>query len=217
MNDNMDDLIEKGMIQEENKKTEKDLQKLCKSFIKGQGSIYILEDGNRVQTANGVTENGPSYVEHAWNPRTLSKTGVAQLLKSQGGDHAIYPKVQEYAITIAVSSSLIEDSTLAKYQSHDFPTVTFKENSNGNIYIVNGHHRIAAWKAVHRGLLEKLHENRQILKGDLSVANDHDTPATIAARELVDQLEKKLLIEGGWGAVILDYGMYNSNIQQIGE
>jgi hypothetical protein len=121
-------------------------------------------------------------------------------------------------ILSADSSSLIDNNTLAKYQSHNFPTITFKENNNGNIYIINGHHRIAAWKAVHQEHLDQFKSYEQLLKGGIAVANDnHDTQDIVDACTKVDELREILLEEGGWGAVILDYGMFDSNIQQFGE
>ncbi|KAF8809458.1 hypothetical protein BYT27DRAFT_7254590 [Phlegmacium glaucopus] len=144
VNNETEELTEGVKLLQEKKKAKEELQKLCQSFIKGQGSIYILEAGNKVKTADGISENGPNYVEHAWNKRSLIKTAVTSFLNSRGGSHCIYPKFQEYAIVLAVSASLIDNNTLAEYQSHKFPPITFKENNNGNIFIINGHHRIAA-------------------------------------------------------------------------
>ena len=70
--------------------------------------------------------------------------------------HRIHPKFQEYAITVAASSLLVKDIALAEYQSHNFPPIVFNSKAAGKIYIINGHHRIAAWKQIHQALLEQL-------------------------------------------------------------
>lgn len=116
-----------------------------------------------------------------------------------------------------MSASLLENSILARYQSHDFPAITFKPNNNGNIFIVNGHHRIAAWKSVHQELVDRLHYYERLLKRQFSVASDNDTPEIIEAHNHVDELKERLLKEGGWDAVVLDFGMFNSNIHQFAE
>ncbi|KAF8814193.1 hypothetical protein BYT27DRAFT_7019123, partial [Phlegmacium glaucopus] len=63
--------------------------------------------------------------------------------------------------------------------------------------------------------LDKVQRYNQLLKGGFSITSDHDTEAIIEARTRVDELKEKLLREGGWGAIILDYGMFDSNIQQF--
>ncbi|KAF8803067.1 hypothetical protein BYT27DRAFT_7214906 [Phlegmacium glaucopus] len=205
INDDMEDIVEQAKVLEQNQKHEKDLQTLCESFIKGQGTIYVLEVGNKVQTDDGIQDNDPEYLEHAWNPRTIGKSAVTKFLSSSGGIHRIFPKSQEYAITIAVSPSLLNTNTLATYQSHEFPNINFKVHNNSNIYIFNGHHRIAGWKVVHQQLLSQLHTYEHLLKGGFSVASDNDTPEIIEARTNVGELKEQLFKEGGWGAVVLDY------------
>ena len=86
------------------------------------------------------------------------------------------PQFQEYAIVIGVSEFLLEGGVLAKYQSHEFPSISFKATGNGEIYIVNGHHRIVAWKSIHQELLNQLHSYEHLLTGESAVASDHDTP-----------------------------------------
>jgi len=213
----MEELSERARLSQAQKAEEEDLRKLCESFVKGQGSIYVLEKGNKVKTANGMQKNGPNYVEHAWNQREVGKSAVANFVNTNEGSHHIYPKFQEYAIVIAVSESLLEGSVLAKYQSHEFPSISFKATGNGEIYIVNGHHRIAAWKSIHQELLNQLHSYERLLTGGLEVASDHDTPEIIEAREKVDALKDELVMQGGWGAIVLDYGRFQSNIHQFDE
>lgn len=214
----MEQVIGNAKELEDKQKIERDLQTLCESFIKGQGSIYVLGKGNRIQTDEDdeIQDNGPEYVEHVWNDRKVGN-GTPSFLNANGGGHRIFPKFQEYAITIAVSSSLLDGVTLSKYQSHDFPPITFKTAANGNIYIVNGHHRIAGWKFIHSELLKQLNEYEAQLKGAFSVASDNDTPEITVARANIDELKERLFTKGGWGAVVLDYGQFNSNIHRIGE
>jgi hypothetical protein len=61
----------------------------------------MLEDRNKVMTANEISNNGLAFMEHAWNTRSLMKPAVAQLLNSHRGGHCIYLKFQEYANTIS--------------------------------------------------------------------------------------------------------------------
>ena len=56
-------------------------------------------------------------------------------------------------IIVAASSLLIKDIALSNYQSHDFPSIVFNGKVAGEVYIINGHHRIAAWKQVHKDLI----------------------------------------------------------------
>jgi hypothetical protein len=206
VNEEMDQILQQSKELEEKQKLEMEMQTLCESFIKGQGSLYVLEDGNKIETDNGIEDNGPEYVERSWNERTIGKAMIESFLSVGGGGHRIFPKFQEYAITIAVSSSLMNYDTLAKYQSHDFPNITFKSDNNGSVYIINGHHQIAAWKRVHNALLLQQQKYVNIMKGRFAVDSDGDTSEIIEARANLAELKKKLFKEGGWGAVVLDYG-----------
>jgi hypothetical protein len=183
------------------------LQTLCESFIKGQGTVYVLENCNKQKSSNGIMDNGPEYTEHAWNARPLNKSAVLNLIHTGAGGHRIYPKFQEYAIIIAASSSLVKDIALAEYQSHDFPPVVFNSKAAGKIYIINGHHRIAAWKQIHQALLEQLQSYETMLKG-YGDYSDCDPFVVQEAHEHVETLQQQLYAEGGWGAIILDYGMF---------
>jgi len=113
--------------------------------------------------------------------------------------------VQEYAIVIAASSSLLEGVTLADYHSYEFPSITFKAEAVGQICIINGHHRIAAWKQVHQSLLLQLTGLQKLLQ-DFKVFSDYDSPEIIEARSNMNKLKQQLYVEGGWGAIVLDYG-----------
>ena len=218
VNEEMENVNRVAKELEEKQKYEKEMQILCEIFIKGQGSIYVLGECNWIEKDEGIEENGPKYVEHAWNERTIGKSMIEQFLSSSGGGHQIFPKYQEYAITIAVSSSLLKKEDLAEYQSDEFPNITFNSNEhNGSIYIVNGHHRIAAWKHVHDAFLTQLHKYESILKNRISVASDDDTREIKEAHSYAAELQKKLFSEGGWGAVVLDYGQPKSNIHKIVE
>ena len=161
-NEETEVLVEQRKTQQNKQKGEHELQELCESFIKGQGTIYVLDNRNKEKTTKGIRDNGPEYTEHAWNTRPLNKTNVAALIEI--GVHRIYPKFQEYAINIAASSSLVEGIALAKYQSHDFPPIVFNGEATGAIYIINGHHRIAAWRQVHQALLGQMQSYEKILK-----------------------------------------------------
>lgn len=213
----MEVLTEREKLSQAKRQDEEYLHKLCESFIKGQGTIYVLEQGNKTKTDDEIISNGPNYVEHAWNPRPMMKANVALFLNASGGTHHIYPKFQEYAIISAVSASLLPDGMLANYQSHEFPNITFNDSDNGSVYIVNGHHRIAAWKTVNKELLDQLHSYEHILKGGFSVANDHDTTPIVNARDRIREIKEKLFMQGGWGAIVLDYGRFYGNIHQFYE
>jgi len=215
----MENIVEQAELLKEKQRSEKNLQTLCESFIKGQGSIYVLEDGNKIQTDDGIQDNGPEYLEHKWNQRTIGKAAIDLFINSNGGSHRIFPKFQEYAITLAVSSSLLDGITLSTYKSCDFPNITFNtnDNNNSNIYIVNGHHRIAAWKSVHQQQISQLQSYENLLKGKYAVASDDETPEIRAARINLGKLKVKLFAEGGWGAVILDFGQFDSNIHKFVE
>ena len=43
------------------------------------------------------------------------------------------------------------------------------------------------------------------------------TPLSIEAHEKVDALKDELVMQGGWGAIVLDYGRSQSNIHQFYE
>jgi hypothetical protein len=193
-----------------------EIQNLAESFIKGQGSIYVLGACNKTKTSNGIVDNGPEYTERVWNSRKLNQSDVNSLVQTTAGGNMMYPKVQEHAIIIAASRLLIKDIALSKYQSHDFPPIVFNGKVAGNVYIVNGHHRIAAWKQLHADLLVQLQEYQNILKGN-GACTESDPVAVEAAHHHVESLEKQLYAEGGWGAIVLDYGMFLSNIHQFDE
>jgi hypothetical protein len=72
---------------EEKQNMEMEMQTLCESFIKGRGSIYVLEVGNKIETDNGIEDNGPEYVEHSWNERTIGKATIESFLIVGGGGH----------------------------------------------------------------------------------------------------------------------------------
>lgn len=48
-----------------------------------------------------------------------------------------------------------------------------------------------------------------------AVPSDSDTPEIKTAHFNIAKLKVKLFAEGGWGAVVLDYGQFNSNIQNL--
>ena len=181
------------------------MQELCESFIKGQGTIYVLDNRNKEKTTKGIRDNGLEYTEHVWNTRPLNKMNVTALIAI--GGHWIYPKFQEYAINIAASSSLVEGIALAKYKSHDFPPIVFNGEATGAIYIINGHHRIAAWRQVHQALLGQMQSYEKILKG-FGGFSDSDPFSVKEAHDNVHDLQEQLYAEGGWGAIVLDYGMF---------
>ena len=200
-------LVEQRRTFHNMQKDEHELQELCESFIKGQGTIYVLENHNKEKTPNGIMDNGPEYMEHAWNTRPLNKSAVANLIQIGAGGHRIYPKFQEHAIIIAASSLLVNDITLAKYQSHDFPPIVLNGEAAGNIYIINGHHRIAAWRQIHQALLTQLQSYEKMLK-DFGKSSNCDPFAVKEAHDHVEKLQQQLYAEGGWGAIVLDYGMF---------
>lgn len=160
-----------------------------------------------MKTPNGIKDNGPEYTEHAWNSRKLNQSNVNNLVKTTAGGHMMYPKFQEHAIIISASSSLIKDIALSKYKSHEFPPIVFNEKVAGEIFIINGHHRIAAWKQIHRDLLTQLKGYEKILE-EAGACSNSDPITVEAAHDHVESLEQQLYAEGGWGAIVLDYGMF---------
>ena len=203
-------------------KHQQELQDLAETFIKGQGTIYVLEACNKMKTSNGIVDNGPEYIEHMWNSRKTNQSDVNNLVKTAAGGHMMYPKFQEHAIIIAASISLVKDIALSKYKSHDFPQIVFNdkeeeeeedeedeedEEAAGKICIINGHHRIAAWKQLHKDLLAQLHGYEKMLK-ETGACIDSDPLKVEEAHNHVKSLRQHLYAEGGWGAIVLDYGMF---------
>ncbi|KAF8954650.1 hypothetical protein BDZ97DRAFT_1765880 [Flammula alnicola] len=205
LNEKQDDLDKAADKLDQEKKAAEDLRIFAESFIKGQGRLYILESGNKAKKDNTIIDNGPKYIEHAWNRRPVENVNIQALFASTGGARGIFPLFQQYAIVVAVSSTYLEGLELAKYQSNTFPYIKFNaEVKSGSVHIINGHHRIAAWKEVHEPFLKQLHDIESILKG-LNITSDHDTGDIIEAREQAVKLYEKLYIDGAWGALVLDY------------
>lgn len=178
------------------------LKKVAEAFIIGQGKLYVLEKRNKISKDGSIVFNGPAFTERSWNSRPLKQSSVQELAQINGG--RIYPTIQEYAIVVAISESLLEESELAAYNSHEFPNISFKDTP-GEIHIVNGHHRIEALILKHKQLLEQYHRYQKLLKG-VKVASDHDSQEIIDGRENLKRIEDTLLDDGGWGAIILNYG-----------
>jgi hypothetical protein len=58
-----DQILQQSKELEVKQNMEMEMQTLCGSFIKGQRSPYVLEDGNKIETDSGIEDNGPGYVE----------------------------------------------------------------------------------------------------------------------------------------------------------
>lgn len=187
---------------------DKEIKSIAHSFICGQGSIYVLEKQNKVEQTDTLVLNGPVYMERSWNARSLNATSVQELAEINGG--LIFPKAQEFAIIIAVSHNLLDDVDLAAYESHDFPNIAFNNHAEGGIYIINGHHRIEALILKNKVLLDSYNHYRKILGNDFKIPSDHDSPEILEARENIKTLQHSLYDNGGWGAIVLDYGMVNA-------
>jgi len=190
--------------------------KFFQSFILGQGSIYVLGNCNKEYKDGKVINNGPKYLERQWNQRPLNAKAVDKLIEAAGGGRLIYNTFQEHALTIGISGKLLKGVTISAYQSHEFPLLVFANDRNGQVMILNGHHRIQASKKVHAGKLIRLEEYNKSLKG-FEVASDHDTPQIMEARELAEELEYALWKDGLWGAILIDIGELVLIIQQTTE
>lgn len=209
------------MAEQAQEMNEKDAESkdIAESHIVGQAKLYILEKRHKVQVNNSFEFSGPNFTERSWNSRPLSKAAAQELATINGG--RIYPLIQQHAIIVAISETLLEGVNLSPYNSHIFNTVSFKENATGEIHIINGHHRIEAMIIKHKYLLDQYNQCQKLLSKDFKVASDADTEEIIHAREVLKTLEEKLLENGCWGAVILNYGkhsvfaLYYSLIQSI--
>lgn len=136
------------------------------------------------------------------------------MIADTAGGTQLYPKFQEHALTFAVSNGLLEGATLSKYQSNQFPPVFLATGVNGEVLIVNGHHRIAVYKEVNASLLGQLSKYKKTLS-EFKVASDNDTADITSARAFAADVEKKLWEGGQWGVIFLDLGVFLSNIQEI--
>ena len=181
------------------------------SFIKGQGSLYILKNCNKEKKDGKIINNGPIYTEHQWNPRPLNPTAIQHLMSATDGGNLIFSQFQQHALTVGVTMDLLEGVTLAKYQSNKFPSVVLANDTDGKLLIINGHHRIAMDKKVHANLLEQYAKYKKTLVG-FEVTSDYDTSATIEAREMVAKIELTLWEVGQWGVVFVDKGGLLFNI-----
>lgn len=191
---------------EKREKVAKDIE-LFESFVIGQGKLHILMGHHCIRNPNGIEQNGPVFIPHSWNMRATSAEKVKEFIDSQGGPHRIFPLNQEYAITIAVTRSLIDNVELGKYRGIEFPDFRFN-NANGEIHIVNGHHRIAAWKEINKLLLDNLSKVKKVLGPGLQVASDQDTNPIVKARDQLLDITNEIFTSDGWGAIILDFGKY---------
>ena len=187
--------------------------KFFNSFVLGQGSLYVLEDGNKAKINDELVDNGPKYQKRLWNTRKLDANAVKELLKTTADGATIYPEFQEFALTIAITKSLLDETTLAAHESGQFPRIVLANNKDGEILIVNGHHRIEAYQTVHEKLLTRLAAYRKNLR-DLEVASDRDNNYTTQARSVCTDVEETLWKQGQWGAVFLDKGIFLCNIQK---
>lgn len=207
------------MVMEESSKTQhersqeaKDI-KFFQSFILGQGSIYVLGSCNKEKKEGQIVNNGPNYQERQWNPRPLNTKAVQHLLDSTGGGRMIYSHFQEHALTMGVSGKLMDGVQLASYQSNEFPRLVFAADPNGQLLVLNGHHRIDASKKMHGLELQQLSEYKKGLKG-FEVTSDNDTPSIIEAREKATELELQLWNDGQWATILIDTGEMITIIQQ---
>jgi hypothetical protein len=176
-------------------------------FIIGQGSLYVLEDRNKVKTDNKIVTNGPEYIKRLWNTREIQPNAVKELLDNTAGGTLIYSEFQQYALTIAITKSLLNGTTLAEHESGKFPRVVLANDTDGDVLIVNGHHRIEADKKVHENLLHRLTGYKKNLHG-YEVPGDYDNNILTQSREQVAELEEALWELGQWGAVFLDKGRF---------
>lgn len=184
------------------------LRETAESFIFGQAKLYVVEKRNKTLKNNELVHNGPVFKERTWNSRPLNAAAVQELSQINGG--RLYPTLQEFAIVIAVSESLLQGIEVAPYNSHEFPAITFKENVPGEIHIINGHHRIEALITNQKYLLTQAMSYRASSMGKLfKTGSDADTPAILEARDKLAIVERKLFEVGAWGAIILNYGKCN--------
>lgn len=198
--------IEMAEQDQETNEKDQEAKDIAESHILGQAKLYILEKRHKAHVNNSLVFSGPTFKERSWNARSLNRAAVQELATINGG--RIYPLVQQHAIIVAVSETLLEGVNLSSYNSHSFNTVSFKENVAGEIHIINGHHRIEAMILKSKYLLDQYNHCQKLLSKDFKVASDADTAEILQARELLSTLEEKLFENGCWGAVILNYGKH---------
>jgi len=185
--------------------------KFFHSFIKGQGSLYVLGNCNKEKKEGQIVNNGPKYMERLWNPRPLKLDAINKLIAATADGDLISPHFQQHALIVGVTKGLVDSTALAQYQSNQFPRIVLANDTNGELLIINGHHRIAAYKKVHAMLLEQHTKYEQTL-GTFKVASDFDNSEIIEARERKTQIELKLWEVGCWGVVVIDKGGSLCNI-----
>jgi hypothetical protein len=81
------------------------------------------------------TSKGPKFALHQWNMRPTLDSNVYSFIKMTDNGELLDPMLQKHALIFAVSSSLVDISSLAKCQSGKFPTVKFK-SEEGKLEIV---------------------------------------------------------------------------------
>ena len=212
INDDIDIIMEEAEKTQSVLKEDEEIKSLAHSFIVGQGSVYVLEKQNKIMSNGTAVFNGPVYKERSWNTRILNKSAVQELVNTNGG--LLFPKSQEFAVIIAASKSLLDGIELEPYESHIFPDITFKDSADGEIHVVNGHHRMEALISKNKSLLTL--QNKYLRTLELfKIPSDNDTQEIIIAREKLAELQEALCKKGGWGAIVLNYGMFNAILINI--